>query len=199
MTVAAPLSCWQASSPGCAGLALSVAAALEGPELLLEYSLSWPATTTTALLIPQAAAAAQPPRRRDGLWHHTCFEAFVGAAGSPHYWELNLSPNGDWNVYRFSAYRSGQQSDEGYAALPCTRLGPRAAPPHGDCRQSPPRALVVLALRWRLPPALQAAGGLQLGLASVLEHSDGALSYWALQHPGSEPDFHDARGWTLSL
>ena len=50
-----------------------------------------------------------PPSRRaartDGLWHHTCFEAFVACAGAPGYLEFNLSPSGEWAVYAFDDYR----------------------------------------------------------------------------------------------
>ena len=34
-----------------------------------------------------------------------------------------------------------------------------------------------------------------LALTMVLEEHDGGLSYWALCHPGNEPDFHDRRGF----
>ena len=39
----------------------------------------------------------------------TCFEAFLGLPGHTAYWEINLAANGDWNVYSFDDYRSGQQ------------------------------------------------------------------------------------------
>jgi hypothetical protein len=32
-------------------------------------------------------------------------EAFWGFAGQQAYWELNLAPSGDWNLYRLSHYR----------------------------------------------------------------------------------------------
>ena len=39
--------------------------------------------------------------RRDGLWKATCFEAFLALPNQSRYWEINLSPNGDWAVYSF--------------------------------------------------------------------------------------------------
>ena len=34
------------------------------------------------------------PRRADGLWEHTCFEAFVSDGDA--YYEFNFSPAGEW-------------------------------------------------------------------------------------------------------
>src|SRR5215467_2426337 len=55
-----------------------------------------------------------PGRVRPGheLWRHTCFEAFVGIAGTPAYHELNLAPSGEWTVYTFDAYRDGGPRDD---------------------------------------------------------------------------------------
>ncbi len=41
----------------------------------------------------------------DGLWEHTCFEAFVGLVGDTAYREFNFSPSGQWASYAFSDYR----------------------------------------------------------------------------------------------
>ena len=43
--------------------------------------------------------------RKDDLWKATCFEFFIALPNQPQYWEYNLSPSGDWNVYRMDAYR----------------------------------------------------------------------------------------------
>ena len=51
--------------------------------------------------------AAEAPRRRDRLWEETCLELFLGTEDSDRYWEFNLSPSGNWNVYRFTRYREG--------------------------------------------------------------------------------------------
>lgn len=48
--------------------------------------------------------------------------------------------------------------------------------------------------------ALPAArNGLQIGLAAVLEHDDGALSHWALQHSTERPDFHVRDSFAVHL
>ncbi len=171
--------------------------------LQLSYRLIWTPAEHTVLVPKPDADDRRGPQRRDGLWQHTCFEAFVGVLGSEAYWEFNLAPSGDWNVYRFAGYRDGQSPETAYGPLPLTVIGPRAAPPAADCRLTAPRALLELDLRCSLPPLLQerlqAGSILELGLTAVLEGRDGELSYWALTHPGPEPDFHDRRGWSLRL
>jgi hypothetical protein len=56
-----------------------------------------------ALRLPEPA----PPLRADGLWKHSCFEAFIGHGGSGEYCEFNFSPSGAWAAYQFSGYRKG--------------------------------------------------------------------------------------------
>ncbi len=48
--------------------------------------------------------------RADGLWHHSCFEAFLGTDADDSYHEFNFAPSGDWAAYRFAARREGRQS-----------------------------------------------------------------------------------------
>ena len=134
----------------------------------------------TLLKLPPAAAV---PRRQDGLWQHTCLEAFVAAVGQEAYLELNLSPSGDWNVYGLEGYRRGLATLAEVTNLPA-------------CIDRQPHRL-ELAVTLPLPPPLAAAPQLAVGLTAVLEASDGQLSYWALHHPAAEPDFHLRAGFTL--
>src|SRR6476619_8020804 len=55
------------------------------------------------LRLPRAGGG----RRADGLWRHTCFEAFVTVADTTSYYEFNFSPALDWAAYRFEDYRTG--------------------------------------------------------------------------------------------
>ena len=59
------------------------------------------------LLIPPVATS----RRIDGLWQHTCFEAFIGIKDSSAYYEFNFSPSSEWAAYQFRAYRDGWPLD----------------------------------------------------------------------------------------
>jgi len=194
------LHCWQPADSTNA-LELWADATRSHGQLTLHYRLSWSLASSAVLVPPRASARAEDPapQRRDGLWQHTCFEAFLAPLGGESYWEVNLSPSGDWNVYRFAAYRSDQQLEQSYATLPFTLMGPRPAPPKASCQNPSVRVLLELDLCCALPPVLAQAPELELGLTAVIEQVDGALSYWALNHPGPEPDFHDRRGWGLRL
>ncbi|NMG44745.1 hypothetical protein GPA22_13535 [Aromatoleum toluvorans] len=132
------------------------------------------------ILVP----APLPPAAADGLWAHTCCEAFVGVAGSSTYREFNFSPSGRWAIYDFDAYRVRASA---VVPLPPPAL---TLERRGD----------VLALDATLAPtALPDGAVLQIGLATVVEAADGTLSYWALHHPGARPDFHHRDAFTLTL
>src|SRR5437867_2105496 len=73
----------------------------ERERLIATYLVSAPAGV---LVVPPIA---DEPGRRDQLWRSTCVELFVAAPGEAGYLEVNLSPSGDWNVYRFDGYRAG--------------------------------------------------------------------------------------------
>ena len=133
------------------------------------------------------APLAEPATRpSDGLWRHTCFELFVAAPEGPGYTEWNFAPSGAWAAYRFRAERE-RAANAG--PLPAPRLACRA-----DARE--------LVLDVWLPRAALGAGATQqpgMGLTAVIEAPDGALTYWALHHPGARPDFHHRAGWTARL
>ncbi len=114
--------------------------------------------------------------RRDGLWQSTCFEAFFSAPGAEAYWELNLAPNGHWNAYRLSGYRSGLEPEGLIVGLPYS-LQRRC----GD---------LEMRLRLDLHALLPDPTDLDLSITSVLACEGLGCSYWALRHSGSEPDFH---------
>lgn len=145
-------------------------------------------------LPPAAPAGASPvaPARRDGLWRHTCCEAFVAAPGTAAYREFNFAPSGDWAAYAFAGYR---QPAAGELALPPE---PGAAPPPAISVDRDGDGLclhAVLPAAW-LPDA---ARGLAIGLSAVLEACDGTLSYRALRHAAPRPDFHRRDSFALFL
>jgi hypothetical protein len=132
--------------------------------------------------------------RADGLWAHTCFEAFVALPGSPGYLELNFSPSGQWAAYRFESYRQGM--------APALDVVPRLAMGRGEDRLelqaevpwrglAPPGPVPGPKAPWGLP--------LRIGLSAVVEDRQGRLSYWALRHPPGRPDFHHPESLSLVL
>jgi len=157
---------------------LHVALACTPTQWQLRYTLEG---APHALRLPPPSPRPSPT---DGLWRHTCFEAFVAAEGSPRYREFNFSPSGDWAAYAFSAPRQRDPS------------APPAASPRIHCTLDAPQRLCVDVL---LPAAGLPTADLILGLSAVIEAADGTLSYWALAHPRAQPDFHDRSGWTAHV
>ena len=43
------------------------------------------------------------------------------------------------------------------------------------------------------------SGKKHLGLSAVLEYQNLELSYWALCHPGAQPDFHHPNSFVIEL
>lgn len=170
------LVCHPASpATGIASLAVSVNHRANG--LALSFRLT--GDPRGILILPPAPAMAS-----DGLWQHTCCEAFVATHGSPEYLEFNFSPSGQWAVYRFCDYRN---RDEHFQP-PC----------------APEIIFAPLADGFRLDATiprklLPTATGLHLGLTAVIEDSDRNKSYWALAHCGPAPDFHLRPSFTLQL
>ena len=130
-------------------------------------------------------AAVECPERGDDLWRGTCLEFFLAPRGDQSYWEFNLSPAGHWNAYHFSGYRSGMAPDPGYASLPFQVCATADA--------------LSLDLEWALPAALADDQPLELGVCAVIVLRGGELSYWALAHPGAEPDFHRRDGFRILI
>lgn len=151
-----------------------------GHRLVLRYVLAGPAARA---VLPPAAE----PERRDELWRHTCFEAFLAPHGGEPYWELNVSPSGDWNVYRFDGYRAGMRPE------------PRAAAPAVKRHRARCGTLTVEAAFDMGGMAELAHGALDVALAAVLEAAEGTLSYWSVVHPADGPDFHRRDGFVVRL
>jgi hypothetical protein len=126
----------------------------------------------------------RPPRRADGLWRHTCLEAFVAADSGPGYLELNFSPSGEWTSYTFSDYRNGMAVAEDIEtpAITVTRAEGGLAVNVSVCLTR-----------------LRSGAAARVALAAIVEGSSGSLSYWALQHPPGKPDFHHPYGFSLNI
>jgi hypothetical protein len=116
--------------------------------------------------------------RADGLWKHTCFEAFFLAEKG--YYEFNFSPSSQWAAYRFDRHREGMReaaSDE----------------PRIDWCTAKDGAQLIATIR--LPSDVTGP----LGLSAILEDIGGNRSFWALAHPPGEPDFHDPACFVAEL
>ena len=134
----------------------------------------------THLQIP----SPRPPTKTDGLWQHTCFEAFVSVPGESAYWELNFSPSGEWAVYRFHTYRQRALPEEDE---PMPEILVHGAKDH-----------LTLDACLRLPQRFTTQP-LRLALSAVIEDTAGTLSYWAGKHPPGKPDFHHSDAFALEI
>ena len=127
------------------------------------------------------------PGPADGLWKHTCFEAFLQPAGSRGYYEFNFSPTKQWAVYRFDSYRAGM--------TPMVL----AIPPDISTR----KAADLLELQATFPLPFSADAGAaqrtKLAVAAVVEEDGGRLCYWSGRHPQGKPDFHHPDGFAFEL
>jgi len=160
----------------------------------IETELRWERSGVLAITYRLTGAIERlriPPfqsvRRADGLWGHTCFEAFLGAKNDAEYFEFNFSPSGEWAVYGFRDYRDGGPVDaEGFKpAISINREN----------------RILELGAKLRLDqlPELQLDVCLWVGLSAAMEEIDGRLSYWALKHPAGKPDFHHPVNFILEI
>jgi hypothetical protein len=140
----------------------------------------------SALRLPPAGKGGAA----DGLWQHSCFEAFAAVSGEVAYREFNFSPSGQWAAYRFGGERVRDLAAEALHPAP---------PPSLRFEHSASALRLRVALPLGSLPPLKPRQALLLGLNAVIEDASGDLSYWAVRHPKPQPDFHDPGGRALRL
>lgn len=153
---------------------------LQNDIIALHYCLKG---KTEDILVP---SISPNPSRTDELWKSTCFEFFLAIKDDPQYWEFNMSPSSDWNVYHMDAYRRVNFKEEVLIQQLPIEV------------QSEPDVFHLNALV-NLHPILRPAQFLKLGIAAVIQTAEGQETYWALAHPASVPDFHLRESFTLKL
>lgn len=146
--------------------------------LAIRYELLGP---LAELVIPEPVL----PARKHGLWEATCFEFFLAVKHLPQYWEFNLSPTGDWNVYRFIDYRQGMQEEIAFTSLPFSLQNQLDA--------------LLLTLELDLTKIVQADQALEMAISTVIKHTNGEVTYWALSHHGPQADFHQRDSFIIEL
>jgi hypothetical protein len=163
---------------GLTGLRLHAGVAREGQLLKVEYRLG--GEDSSDIVIPELSPE---PARRDGLWEHTCLELFFAEAAHPWYWEANLSPSLDWQLYHFRAYREGRKL-EGRTQVRGERL-PANSAGHGFLLTLDTAGLFT------------ERASIDVGVSAVIEGPEGKQSFWALAHAGPKPDFHQRKSFVL--
>ena len=139
----------------------------------------WRVEGSQQLVVPPFAGKG----RTDDLWQTTCFELYLKPLGGEAYCELNLSPSERWNAYDFDGYRAGMRE--------------RPFPHEPECtiRQGSTFAIFDAAIPVAGLPDQDCA----MGLSAILEEQGGTISYWALAHPESKPDFHAPACFAVAL
>ena len=157
-------------------LRLSVTLGWQAQGLVLHYEVTG---QVDGIRLPPTAS----PGPADGLWQHTCLEAFIASEDEAAYREFNFSPSGQWAAYRFASERV--RASDGVEGQPSLQFAMSAS-----------QLVLTAHLPWS---ALPRSATLCIGLSAVIEESSGQLSYWALQHPCGRPDFHHPAGRALRL
>ncbi len=131
--------------------------------------------------------AQREPRRAEGLWRHTCFEAFVAVKDKAEYFEFNFAPSGEWAVYALAGYREPSPSID------------EAAAPTIDVRMTGDALELDAIVALPHLPMINPRARVRLALSAVIEDERGTLSYWALKHPAGKPDFHHPDSFALEV
>ena len=126
------------------------------------------------------------PTRKDDLWKTTCLEFFVAIEDLPQYWEFNISPSGNWNVYHMDAYR---------------RIGFREETSIQQLQFEMQKLTNVFQLNAAvdLNPIIRVEQILEVGVTAVIQTKEGSETYWALIHPAPEADFHLRESFLLAM
>ena len=126
------------------------------------------------------------PGRRDELWKSTCFEFFLAIKHLSQYWEFNMSPSGDWNVYHMDEYRRIGFREE-------TLIQQLQFETQQEANQ------FTLGAAVDLKPIIQQAQILEVGITAIVQTHEGNETYWALTHPAPQADFHSRESFVLVL
>ncbi|HEX9331661.1 MAG TPA: DOMON-like domain-containing protein [Anaerolineales bacterium] len=148
--------------------------------LALHYSL---AGNLAAVFLPPALLN---PSRKDELWKTTCFEFFLAIKDQPQYWEFNLPPSGDWNVYQMDAYRRINFREE--ASIQRLQFEVRKE-----------AELFILSAAVNLSSIIHESQILEVGITAIIHTQDHNETYWALVHPAPQADFHLRESFICSL
>ena len=126
------------------------------------------------------------PGRKNDLWLTTCFEYFLSLPEQPQYWEFNLSPSGEWNIFCMDAYRR-----VGFRQEDRIRNLNLEISKHAGC--------VRMDAVVDLDPLFESEMQIQAGITGVIQTREGSQSYWALTHPGPQADFHMRESFIIYL
>lgn len=126
------------------------------------------------------------PTQKDELWTAACFEFFLAIKDQPQYWEFNMSPSGDWNIYRMDRYRRVGFREETLIQRLQFEVQKEAGCLSVDAHVD-------------LSPIIEEESPIEAGITSVIQTRDGNEIYWALVHPSPQADFHLRESFMIQL
>jgi hypothetical protein len=114
-----------------------------------------------------------------GLWEKTCFELFIKNEFDQ-YVEFNFSPVFEWNCFYFN--KKGDALTE----------WKEMQRPETDILLSKDHFLLFAVIKKKYFPKefFDHKAELHAGITTVIKDKAGSLSYWALSHADSRPNFH---------
>ncbi len=112
------------------------------------------------------------------LWEKTCFELFL-KNNRDEYLEFNFSPRFEWNCFYFK--QKGDQLSE----------WEKMQQPKIDILLSLNKFFLVAEVKKEFFPVNFQTDNMTAGISSVLKNYDDQLTYWALSHEDSKPNFHN--------
>ena len=163
----------------CDRLKISGNLAITNQRLNIQYCLQG---NLSQVVIPKINSL---PSRQYCLWEHTCFEFFLKSQTTTEYWEFNLAPNQNWNVFHLSNYRENLTEETKIDTLPF--------------EVSKQIEALKINLELDLNKIVSWDLGLNIAIASVIETKDSGLSYWSLTHPEPEADFHHPDSFIINI
>lgn len=148
-------------------------------ELVLDFLVEGP--------VEQLLYEVGPAVQQGDLWKQTCFEFFLSDT-STKYVEFNGSPSGAWALYFFDDYR--QKSADQSVFL----LKPELLTRVYSASQLKARWVVNMSGFERHIDLMH----IGYGLTAVLKTASDTL-YYAMEHVGENPDFHNRKSWLGQL
>jgi hypothetical protein len=162
-------------------LLLSIDGSVEYQQGLLEVHYALQGDLSQILFPP----AVDIPGRKFALWEATCLEFFVAVIGQADYWEFNLAPNGNWQVFHLTDYREGLKDEAAINYLPFVMKQDDQG--------------LQLDLSIDLTSLFPPDTALEMAVTAVIQAATGEYSYWALCHGGDVADFHRRADFIIKL
>lgn len=161
-------------------LKIEASLATHGPILKLSYKI------LSGLDEVLFSRSEEEHRRVIGLWESTCFECFIKKPNTTNYYEFNFSTEGHWDCFYFK--RPGDQLKE------CELVQrPQINISHNETELS----ITVEIDTSQLTPDFWNESNMEFGLTSVIEDKQNNISYWAIKHLDTKPNFHNFESFEI--